>query len=84
MTKEKVTRGSATDNIVLAVARVDFDDDHDGASFMQPEQRRAARKLAADGLLKIVKDERDEVIAKLTAKGLRLQNARHELAALRR
>ncbi len=81
MAKAKLTKGSATENIVIAVARVDYDDDHDGASFMVPEQRRAARKLATDGFLKIVKDERDEVIAKLTAKGLRLQNARHQLAA---
>lgn len=71
------------ENIVIAVARVDYDDDHDGASFMVPEQRRAARKLAAEGYLKIVTDERDEVIAKLTAKGLKLQKARQELAAER-
>lgn len=81
MAKAKITKGSAMENIVIAVARVDYDDDHDGASFMNPEERRAARKLAGEGYLKLVKDERDEVIAKLTAKGLRLQTARHELAA---
>jgi hypothetical protein len=69
---KRVSKGTYDERIVLSVALVDADDDHDGASFMVTEQRRAARKLATGGFLKIVSDTRAEVIAKLTTKGRRL------------
>ena len=73
---KRVAQGGAVERIVLSVAKADYEDDRDGASFMVPEQRQMARKLCKAGLLKSVTDTRDEVIAVLTAKGLKLIEAR--------
>lgn len=70
--KKRISQGGAVEQIVLAVAKTDYDDDRDGASFMVAEQRRCARALAGKGLLRIVSDTKAEVVAALTAKGDRL------------
>jgi hypothetical protein len=80
MAARRISRkGTRSERIVLSVALVDADDDHDGASFMMPDQRRAARKLAAGGFLKLVSETRAEVIAKLTSKGRHLIARRAKL-----
>jgi hypothetical protein len=69
--KRRASKQSQTEQIVLSVAHVDFQDDHDGASFMQLAERNAAKRLAAGGYLKIVLETKGEIVAKLTKKGLR-------------
>jgi hypothetical protein len=59
-------------NVVLAVARVDFADDKDGASFMTASEKSAARALAKQGYLRILRDTRKEVVAVLTDEGAAL------------
>lgn len=62
-----------TQSAVLAVARVDFEDDRDGASFMNGPEKTAARALAKRGYLRILSDTRKEVVAVLTDEGAALQ-----------
>ena len=66
------------ENTVLAVARVDFEDDRDGASFMTAAEKSAARALAKRGYLRIVRDTRKEVVAVLTDEGASLHDERRK------
>ena len=54
---------------VLAIAEVAWSDGGRGAVYNAPEERSAARKLAAAGYMKLGHSHRDEVTAAITTKG---------------
>lgn len=57
---------------VLAIAGNDYDDDRDGAEFWDANQRAAVKKLAEQGLLRTLSEDRGYVRAVLTEPGASL------------
>lgn len=70
--RAKGVRVSPVERSVLAIARVDYEDDRDGAEFFEAKERTAARKLAERGFLRVLSDDRKVVRAVLTSKGAEL------------